>query len=170
MTDAAEDQVETLIPVARLTSRGKDRERDKLRKTVPNKRINLDELERLRLEYSEDNSGIRPRTRGDCVGGMRPCPFVGCKHNLYLDVSSIGSIKFNFPELEPEEMKESCSLDIADRGGMTLQEVGDLFLLTRERARQIEINILRKLEANGLIHSVQTDGFYVHDRTDYSQE
>ena len=24
----------------------------------------------------------RPRTRGDCVNGIRPCPWVGCGHHL----------------------------------------------------------------------------------------
>ena len=47
----------------------------------------------------------RPRTRADCVNGPRPCLFVSCKHNLYLDVNpETGSIKLNFPDKEIWEL------------------------------------------------------------------
>lgn len=81
----------------------------------------------------------RPRKRLECVGGARPCPFVSCRHHLYLDVHPVrGSIKLNFPEREVWELEESCSLDVADRGGATLEETGELLNLTRERVRQLE--------------------------------
>jgi hypothetical protein len=41
-------------------------------------------------------------------------------------------------EIGVEEETESCTLDIAERGGLTLEEVGDIMGLTRERIRQIE--------------------------------
>lgn len=82
----------------------------------------------------------RPRVRRDCEGGPRPCPFVSCKFHLYLDVDPrTGSIKFNFPGIEPWELAESCALDVADRGWQTLEQVGELVGLTRERIRQVEI-------------------------------
>lgn len=82
----------------------------------------------------------RPRTRAECRDGARPCPYVGCRHHLYLDVNEeTGTIKLNFPHLEVWEMKESCSLDVAGRGGGTLDEVGVMLNLTRERVRQIEL-------------------------------
>lgn len=28
----------------------------------------------------------RPRTRGDCLAEARPCPWVGCRHHLLLEV------------------------------------------------------------------------------------
>lgn len=37
----------------------------------------------------------RPRTRGDCEGGIRPCPYVSCKHNLFIDVVDEGGIIMN---------------------------------------------------------------------------
>lgn len=89
---------------------------------------------------------LRPKTRGECAGGARPCPYVMCKHNLYVDVKPNGSIKVNFPDLDPGQMGESCSLDIADQGGATLEQVGDTMNMTRERARQIENVALGKLE------------------------
>jgi len=58
-----------------------------------------------------------------------------------------GSIKFNFPNLEVWELKETCALDVAARRGKTLEEVGELANCTRERARQIELGALLKLRA-----------------------
>ena len=42
-------------------------------------------------------------------------------------------------------MSETCALDVADRGGITLEEVGELVNLTRERIRQVEVLGLDKL-------------------------
>jgi hypothetical protein len=79
----------------------------------------------------------RPRTRGDCAGGVRPCPFVGCRHHLAVDVLDTGSLRIN-GDLDLEAMRSTCSLDVADQGEHTLLEVGELLNLTRERVRQIE--------------------------------
>lgn len=94
----------------------------------------------------------RPKTRGDCLPGgcnqQRPCPWVACKFHLYLDVNpDTGTIKLNFPDLEPHEMKTSCSLDKVDRGAMTLDEIGDTMNITRERIRQLEVLIILKVRA-----------------------
>ena len=79
-----------------------------------------------------------PATRGECEQGERPCPYVTCRWNLYLDVHPrTGNIRRNFPDLEPNEMRESCVLDVADRGGETLERMGEILNLTRERVRQI---------------------------------
>jgi hypothetical protein len=91
---------------------------------------------------------MRPKTRAECIDGERPCPFVSCAHHLYLDVSpKTGAIKLNFPDLEVWEMTETCALDVADRGGTTLEEVGAIMNLTRERIRQVEVKGLAKLQA-----------------------
>jgi hypothetical protein len=88
----------------------------------------------------------RPRSRADCVQAERPCMFVSCKHHLYLDVNpETGSIKLNFPDKEIWELAETCALDVADRGGITLEEVGSIMNLTRERIRQVESRGLLKL-------------------------
>jgi DNA-directed RNA polymerase sigma subunit (sigma70/sigma32) len=42
-------------------------------------------------------------------------------------------------------MKETCALDVADRGGITLEEVGEILNLTRERIRQVEVRGLTKM-------------------------
>ena len=89
---------------------------------------------------------IRPRMRGDCARGARPCPWVSCRHHLYLDYyPRYGKIRLNFPELEVWEMRETCALDVADRGFKQLQAVGDVLGITRERVRQIECAAIEKL-------------------------
>jgi hypothetical protein len=94
------------------------------------------EVEANKISYPR---GIhRPACRADCASVPRPCPFVSCRHNLYLDINESGGLTINYPEMEPGEMKESCSLDLADHGDHTLEQVGDVYRMTRERIRQIE--------------------------------
>jgi len=88
----------------------------------------------------------RPSIWGDCKNAKRPCPWVGCKHHLYLDVNpETGAIKINFPGLEPWELGETCSLDVSEDRESTLDEIGNLMNLSRERIRQIETIISKKL-------------------------
>jgi hypothetical protein len=92
------------------------------------------------LEYD------RPRARVECRDGARPCLYVSCRYHLYLDVNPVtGSIKINFPDKEPWELEDTCALDVAERGGITLEEVGEIMNLTRERIRQVEVSGLDKL-------------------------
>jgi hypothetical protein len=124
------------------------RKREVRARTISVKRMTKRELELGRLLYPDVEGVERPVMREDCQGGERPCPFVSCKHHLYLDVSArTGAIKLNFPDLEVWEMNETCALDIADRGGATLEEVGAIMNLTRERIRQVEVKGLAKLQA-----------------------
>jgi len=133
-------------PITREQRRSR-RKRDVRARTISVKRMTKRELEIGRLLYPEAEFH-RPKAREECTGGPRPCPFVSCKHHLYIDVSArTGAIKLNFPDLEVWEMGESCALDIADRGGTTLEDVGAIMNLTRERIRQVEVKALAKLEA-----------------------
>jgi len=123
------------------------RKRDVRARTISVKRMTKRELEIGRLLFPETDY-YKPRTRAECVDGPRPCPYVSCKHHLFIDVSPrTGAIKLNFPDLEVWEMNESCALDVADRGGTTLEDVGAIMNLTRERIRQVEVKALAKLEA-----------------------
>ena len=76
-----------------------------------------------------------PRVRGDCLPGgansARPCPFNTCPHHMASPLAS-------------------CVLDVADRGGATLEEVADIIGVSRERIRQIEFKIRRKLKTSRL--------------------
>ena len=124
--------------------------RDRARsKTIAPKRLTKEEL-RLGALLPLFVDPDRPQSRGECSMGERPCPYVSCKHHLYLDINpETGSIKLNFPDLEVWEMAETCSLDVADRGGITLEEVGEILNLTRERIRQVEVRGLLKLKMVG---------------------
>lgn len=113
-------------------------------------RISQQDLKVLRANRVTEELPVRPRTRGECLHGEnadRPCPFVSCKHHLYLDVTSIGSVLLNFPELQPWQLPITCSLDVADKGDHSLEEVGEfLGSICRERIRQIELGALQKLK------------------------
>lgn len=67
----------------------------------------------------------------------RPCPYVQCKWHLALDGAG----------WHDGSARASCSLDIMDQGSHTLNEIGDILCITRERVRQIEYVALRKLAA-----------------------
>jgi len=93
----------------------------------------------------------KPKKRSECKSMKRPCLFVSCKHHLYLDVNPESkSIKFNFPGKEIWELTETCSLDIAEKGGSTLEELGTVLNLTRERIRQVEAKALQKLRKSSV--------------------
>lgn len=161
-TAAAEPEappVSSLDVAAELEAPGTTREQRRSRrkrevraKTVSVKRMTKRELELGRLLYPKNEElGLnKPRTRAGCDDVPRPCPFVSCRHHLYLDVSArTGAIKLNFPDLEPDQLPPdaSCALDVADRNGATLEEVGAIMNLTRERIRQVEVKGLAYLES-----------------------
>lgn len=101
----------------------------------------------------------RPEHRSDCREGRRPCLYVACRYHLFLDVNPVtGSIKINFPETEIWQLEETCALDVAERGGVTLEEVGDIMNLTRERIRQVEASGLDKLRTGEASLSAFLDG------------
>ena len=134
-------------PTSRV--RRRNRRRSRMRsKTIAPKRLTKEEL-RMKELLEPYKLVPRPKSRKACASGVRPCPFVSCRHHLYLDVNQEkGSLKLNFPDLEVWELPETCSLDVADRGGMTLEEVGEIMNLTRERIRQVEVRGLLKLKMN----------------------
>jgi len=153
--DAADDEVgddaggtaegEQPPAVSRKVRRRRRRTRPRS-KTIAMKRLTREDLRQGALMYPPVDIP-RPTSRAQCREEMRPCPWVACKHHLYLDINpETGSIKINFPDLEPWELKHTCALDVAERGGITLEEVGEIMNLTRERIRQVEVRGLLKLK------------------------
>ena len=140
------DAVPAELPeVSRKVRRRRRRTRPRS-KTIAMKRLTREELRIGALMYPPVDIP-RPTTRAECREEMRPCPWVACKHHLYLDINpETGSIKINFPDLEPWELQHTCALDVAERGGITLEEVGEIMNLTRERIRQVEVRGLLKLK------------------------
>lgn len=90
----------------------------------------------------------RPRVRGDCLpGGLnehRPCPFVACRHHLATEVTYRGSLRIVHGHLELERMKDTCSLDVAERNGKghlgaaSLEQIAQFTNVGFERTRQLE--------------------------------
>lgn len=80
-----------------------------------------------------------PLTRGDCVDGPRPCPYITCRHHLAID------------RFVPDTAEgHTCSLDVADEGEHTLEELGQIFGVTRERVRQVQADALGNVRPIGL--------------------
>jgi len=143
------DQGEHDLAGLKAIERRDKRKRVQRAKTAGNPNRTSDrELLHLRLfnEVNYPRDVQRPRTRGDCMFAPRPCPWVSCRWHLFLDVNHVGSIKLNFPDLEPWELKASCVLDVAAQGGATLEEVAELLNVTRERVRQIDLAVRAKLD------------------------
>lgn len=99
------------------------------RRTIQRKRITL------AMRRAEPLEVERPRTRADCIDGPRPCPWVGCRHHLYLEVKPNGSIVLNQPDLEPWELEQSCSLDF--RRALLFTEIAAILGVTRWRVMQL---------------------------------
>ncbi len=148
LTAVTDGSLALAIDPSELTPGDGKRRRDRGRaRTISIRRLSKAELNRGRMLFPETDYW-RPSTRAECREMDRPCPFVSCKFHLYIDVHPVrGSIKLNFPDVEVWEMTDTCALDVADRGGITLEEVGDIMNLTRERVRQVETAGLSKLEA-----------------------
>ena len=127
--------------------KGRRKRRSRARaRTISIRRLSKAELNRGKELYPETDYW-KPKSRSECKDMERPCPFVSCKYHLYIDVHPVrGSIKLNFPDIEIWEMTETCALDVADRGGITLEEVGEIMNLTRERVRQVETAGLARLQ------------------------
>ncbi len=139
------------VPELKSGDEGEDRKRSK---TMSRKEMARDLRRRRQLGLSDPEeaellselNSNRPKTRSDCVTSPRPCVFVSCKYNLYLDVNpETGSIKLNFPDKEIWELDYTCALDVTEKGGITLEEVGEIMNLTRERIRQVETRGLEKV-------------------------
>ena len=101
----------------------------------------------------------RPTTWGECRELGLPedgCPWASCVHHNYLVVSNAGTIKIDGGEhRDPDDMGPSgCSLGVAERGGLTLEEVGNILNLTRERSRQIEVRTLLKIRLTGSLRKM----------------
>lgn len=124
----------------------------RLREGIPPRTISL---RRVKIDRKVRQLPVveRPRTRADCEDGPRPCPFVACRHNLAVEVTSVGNLLIQFPattdpdddEIDFERMPETCALDVAKDGGATLEVAGKNLNLTRERVRQIEMIAMKRV-------------------------
>jgi len=95
-------------------------------------------------------SDLRAGITGTCTNEVRPCPWQGCRHHLAIwDVNpESGTIRYTHPGKTLGQLQETCVLDVvkANPDGATLEKVGELVGLTRERVRQIEVMALAASE------------------------
>lgn len=89
---------------------------------------------------------LRPRFRGECKDGPRPCPWYSCQFHLGADVTEDGRLILHTDPDRLTEFTATCALDVADKGEHTLDTVATLIGWSRERARQIEEGAVRKLK------------------------
>ena len=81
-----------------------------------------------------------------------------------------GSIQLNRPDLEVDELLASCSLDVADGEERTLDQVGQLLNVTRERVRQIETRGSMKLRDAASLFGVRDATGFAHATGNTQQE
>lgn len=82
-----------------------------------------------------------PRTRGECIDGPRPCPWIHCRYHLASEVR--WPRRLSLRVIQPGV--DTCALDVADKGEHTLEEIGALLGYNRERIRQIQVEALFKI-------------------------
>lgn len=98
----------------------------------------------------------RPKTRGECKDGPRPCPWVSCRHNTYIEIGKNGQIEYTYKDAEGnpipvEDLKVSnCSLDYADNGGATLEEVAEVLGMGFRDVSNVTYKILHKPKLQSL--------------------
>jgi hypothetical protein len=95
-----------------------------------------------------------PKTRAECRGAARPCPHVSCRHHLWLRLQqeqpgNPQQGRQGATTMRPATM-ETCSLDVAERGGQTFEQIGALLGVHPTRARQIYEVAMLKLYARGV--------------------
>ena len=109
---------------------------------------------------------LRPRTWGDCQAqGLgtheQPCPWISCAHHLAWGRAGPSAVEAmgdresrargdSLARLEQavehlEELPETCALRVAEQGEHTHEEIGKVFAVVKERARQIEDHALVRL-------------------------
>lgn len=106
------------------------------------------ENERL---YTEGISGImhdRPTHRIMCPD-VRPCPFVSCRYNNYLEIGETGNVRVSLEGIHAWERRHSCALDMADSSMQHTREIASATGLTRTRVNQILRESLQTLKEDG---------------------
>lgn len=92
----------------------------------------------------------RPRLRSECANGPRPCPWAACRYHLGFDITERGAALRRFPHLELWELRETCALDVADRGGVTLEEIGQASNVSMQAASQTIEGALAEIRQGGV--------------------
>lgn len=158
---AAEGYDEELAPLPPVRVRGRRTRRTVQKRSENIKRLSKRQFALGQTVQSHPEQAARPRTWGECIAAGRgtetPCALVACAYHLALDVDAeTGTITLRdpgvvrdgdadgVPEIDVRAMRATCALAEAARGGITLEDVGAMLNLTRERIRQVETKALRE--------------------------
>lgn len=82
--------------------------------------------------------------RSECRDGPRPCPHVRCRYHLAVEALPTGTLRI-YAE-DPADLVESCSLDVAERGGASQRQLAIILGVTTQRANQMEFDALLHLK------------------------
>ena len=108
-----------------------------------------DEVSDILFELASGGHEVtRPVCRSECANVPRPCPFVSCKYNTYLDAEG-DVLRLNHSEIEVWEMdpESSCVLDLVNNNsqGMTTKDIGTVVGLHHETVRLLLVASLKFL-------------------------
>ena len=101
----------------------------------------------------------KPVARSECAEMGRPCVWISCKHHMLWIFMSVGIKRdpnirmtrfLNSKSIAEfvnviDKLIETCTFDVADKDGQTLENVAEIMGTTRERVRQIEENAIIRL-------------------------
>jgi Sigma-70, region 4 len=91
----------------------------------------------------EQQINLHQSTGGACRKLPGPCPHTVCRFNLTSERRDNRGAKP--AEIRLPVVRESCALEAAELGGMTLEEIASRLSITRERVRQIQLGALTKV-------------------------
>jgi len=99
------------------------------------------DLEALRGERSP------PKRRRDCPPLPELCPFIECRYHLWTDRVHRGRVMILAASSAYGDPAHFCALHEADQGPKTLEQVGVVYGVSRERIRQLEAESMAVLRA-----------------------
>lgn len=85
----------------------------------------------------------RPLLRSECEDGIRPCPYIGCRDHLLIELTKSGKIKPVGGSVDSTDeeivelllkMPETCSRDIGEE--LTWEAIGKLLGVSKVQARR----------------------------------
>lgn len=107
------------------------------------------------------NDFERPRTRGDCKDGPRPCPWVSCRHHLWLNLSSKGKLTGIALADDLPTHGESCALDVAESGPQSLEDIAGMMGIKRQGLHLTEVAVMEKLREHvGALGAAKDSGLF----------
>lgn len=100
------------------------------------------------VEYADDRLKCG-HTLVEAFNHSRPCVWARCSLNLYQDTDKFGRMTLAVPRLEIWEMRQTCVQDLADRGHVTHEEIGQIYKVSRQSIQQLEDRAKRKAKLAG---------------------